>query len=101
MQHGKIGIRADRKFEFFEIFNQFSILSLSPSLLFNYSIFRIAYPTQQTKIEKIQFIFLSSYFHYTYTKLFDLLKRKIISNIIFEQGFSSISQYPRFMDINI
>lgn len=29
MQHGKIGIRADKKFEFFEIFNQFSILSLS------------------------------------------------------------------------
>lgn len=82
---------------FFEIFNQFSILSLSPSLLFNYSIFRIAYPMQQTKIEKIQSIFLPLYFHYTYTKLFDLLKRKIIS----EQGFSSISQYPRFMEINI
>lgn len=44
MQHRKIGIRADSKFEFFKIFNQFLIVSFHRFLLFNYSIFRIVYP---------------------------------------------------------
>lgn len=70
MQSRKIRIRADNKSEFFEIFNLFLVISFIIQL-FNLP-YRVSHGIDKKLNKKVQFISLSLYFHYTYTKSFDL-----------------------------